>query len=259
MNKTPSICYKTPDIDINSYQYRPPFYEYYEDNKKIVFVTPTELAQHRAENILKDEPETIEWIRSFSPEDTMFDIGANVGGYSLYAAIMKSAQVYAFEPESQSYGILNHNLFRNKVCDQIKAYNIGLSDQEGFTQLYLNYFGGGVSCSAVGEALCNYDAFNEKGLEEFTPKHVQGVFTTTVDSLVYKHAMPTPDHIKIDVDGFEHKLISGASRLLREGKVKSLLIEINQFMPEHKSIIDLMESYGYKTIDYGTANFVFRK
>lgn len=253
------IRYATPDIDITNYQYRPPFYEFEANGKQIVFVTPTEMSRHRAENLLIDEPETIEWINTFSENDCMYDIGANVGGYSLYAAIMKSVDVLAFEPESQNFSILNHNIFRNKITRKINSFNIGLSDEEEFTNLYMNYFGGGVSCSSVGEALCNYDAYNEKGLEEFKPFHTQGIFTTTIDNLVYKHGMRHPDHIKIDVDGFEHKLINGAAKLLKAGTVKSLLIEINQFMPEHNAIISFLEEYGYKAFDFDTANFVFRK
>ncbi len=253
------IRYATPDLDVTDYQYRPPFYEFEEDGKVITFVTPTDISKHRAENILVSEPETIEWIKTFSADQCMYDIGANVGSYSLYAAIMRSVDVIAFEPESQSYSLLNHNIFRNKICKKINSFNIGISDEEGFTNLYMNYFGSGVSCSAVGQAVCNYDAYNEKGLEEFEPFHVQGVFSTTLDNLVYKHGMRLPDHIKIDVDGFEHKLINGASELLKSGQIKSLLIEINKFMPEHTAIIPQLTALGFDAVDCNTGNFIFYK
>ena len=53
----------------------------------------------RAETLFNKEPITIKWIRSFKKNKTMFDVGANVGMYSIYAALTRMVKVFAFEPE----------------------------------------------------------------------------------------------------------------------------------------------------------------
>ena len=61
----------------------------------------------RGERLFSKEPDTIHWINEImQPGDILYDIGANIGTYSLYAA-SRNIEVYAFEPESTSYAILN--------------------------------------------------------------------------------------------------------------------------------------------------------
>ena len=61
------------------------------NEKKMIFFTPNSIIKWRVDTILSKEPETIEWIDSFksdSKEKIIFwDIGANIGLYSLYAAM----------------------------------------------------------------------------------------------------------------------------------------------------------------------------
>src|SRR6516225_6093965 len=73
------------------------------------FVTPTPLLQARAGSVLSKEPDTIRWIDSFEPNDVFWDIGANVGVFSLYAARRK-VRVLAFEPSAGNYMILCRNV-----------------------------------------------------------------------------------------------------------------------------------------------------
>ena len=66
--------------------------------------------------------------------DVLFDIGANIGTYSLYAA-SKGVKVFAFEPESGSYAILNNNIKINSYSNYIKALNIALNDRNIVSEL----------------------------------------------------------------------------------------------------------------------------
>ena len=76
------------------------------------FVCPNRTVSWRVTTFLTKEPETIEWIDTFAPGDVLFDIGANIGCYSIYAA-SRSVRVMAFEPESQNYALINQNIFLN--------------------------------------------------------------------------------------------------------------------------------------------------
>ena len=82
--------------------------EYFQFNykeKKILFANIKDqktYIKNRVDRILSKEPETIEWINTFEKDSTFFDIGANVGIYSLYSAIMRNNNVFAFEPHPAS-------------------------------------------------------------------------------------------------------------------------------------------------------------
>ena len=79
-------------------------------------------------------------------------------------------------------------------------------------------------------------------------RFTQGCIATTVDDLVATEAMPVPAHVKIDVDGLEHKVIAGARTTLADRRVRSVLIEINTALDEHWEVVDAMLALGF---DYG--------
>jgi hypothetical protein len=56
----------------------------------IKFFAPTPLLRLRAEQLLTKEPETIAWLDGLGPDDVLWDVGANVGMFSLYAAAARS-------------------------------------------------------------------------------------------------------------------------------------------------------------------------
>src|SRR3989338_9770525 len=89
--------------------------------------TNNALTYFRANTFFSKEPDTLAWIDTFNKSDTFYDIGANVGLYSLYAAI-KGISVIAFEPESQNYAEFNKNIFLNNLDSKIQALNVAISD-----------------------------------------------------------------------------------------------------------------------------------
>jgi hypothetical protein len=63
---------------------------------------------------------------------------------------------------------------------------------------------------------------------------------------VSRGVVPEPHHVKIDVDGFEPKVIAGAAAVLRGGRLKSLLVEINQNLPDHLELVAHLHACGYR-------------
>ena len=208
------------------------------DGLEVSFTVVNDRTAWRAASLMSKEPGTVAWIEEFSAGQTLVDVGANVGMYSLCAARFRGVQVYAFEPESQNYAILNRNIHRNGLQDRVTAFCVALSDDTRYDALYLSEFIVGGSCHTFGERV------NADG-KPMLPAFRQGCFATTLDAMVDEGAVPLPDHIKIDVDGIEPKVIAGARRTLSDGKVKSVLIEINSKMEEHWEIIDLMLGLGF--------------
>ena len=89
-------------------------------NKKISFFTPNELIRWRVDTILDKEPETIQWINTFDNKCIFWDIGANIGLYSIYAAKnKKNIKVYSFEPSTSNLRTLSRNISINKLQNKI--------------------------------------------------------------------------------------------------------------------------------------------
>lgn len=235
------------------------------EGRRLRFFTPNRQTVWRAKTFFTKEPDTLAWIGGFARGDVLLDIGANVGMYSIYAAATRDAMVYAFEPESQNYALLNRNIHDNGLGGRVLAYATALSDATGFHRLYLSEFIAGGSCHNFGEAT------NYRG-EPMATAYEQGCFSTTVDALVAQGAMPVPTHIKIDVDGIEPKVLAGAHGTLRDARLQSVLIEINTNLESHWEMVDAMLDAGF---DYdrdqadgarrergafkGVGNYVFRR
>ena len=80
-------------------------------NNKIIYLsTPNFLMRYRHKTFFSKEPETIKWIDEFKKGSTFFDIGANIGLYSIYAAEVKNSSVYAFEPSFFNLEFLARNI-----------------------------------------------------------------------------------------------------------------------------------------------------
>jgi FkbM family methyltransferase len=195
------------------------------------FYTPNEVTKWRANSILTKEPITIEWLNAMQPGEVLYDIGANVGGYTVLAGL-RGVNVYSFEPEAENFSILSRNLAINKL--PANAYPMAVSDRSGFDVLHLSQFGAGGSCHTFRDAV-GFDG-NPRDT-----KFKQGCIGITLDAI--KGQLPQPDHIKIDVDGLEPKVIKGAIDTLKG--VRSLLIEINPSIPAHLEMIDILKVLGF--------------
>ena len=226
-------------ITLEQYEKLNPKCELEVDGKKLIFATPSLFTLWRVESIFTKEPWTIEWLNELTPEDLLLDVGANVGMYTIWAAAIRQCQVIAIEPESANYAILNKNILQNNLDKLAQAYSIGLSNVNEFCMLNMEDLRAGGSNHAAGEAL----KFN---LKPMSARFQQGCVVFKLDDLIEKKCIPVPSRIKIDVDGFEHKVISGASKMLRNLKVKSLLIETNTKLSEHKKMVHDLENLGFK-------------
>ncbi len=210
------------------------------NGKTAEFFTPNKATEWRAETLFTKEPCTIKWIEAFRPGEVFWDVGANVGGYSVWAA-KHGANVYAFEPEASNYAVLCRNLVQNNAG---VGYCLALTDSNGPrtgrlvnpSVIYLTGQEPGGSCNSFDKPV-GFDLKKRPGIP-------QGAIGISIDVLVSLGFDP-PDHIKIDVDGFEHKVIDGALNTLASG-VKSLQVEVNENLPEHQAMLRMLDRLGYK-------------
>jgi len=232
---------RTATMNLEEYERLAPVKTIEFQGRDMTFFTPNGPTFWRVESLFTKEPDTIEWIGGFAAGETLLDIGANVGMYTIFAARTRGVRVFAFEPESQNYAILNRNIHLNGLSGLVSAYCAALSDRPGFAHLHLSLFLAGGSCHSFGAPL---DHHNQPAVAQFA----QGCIATTVDDLVAAGAMPVPTHIKIDVDGLEHKVIAGAAKTLADRGVRSVLVEINTALEEHWEVVDALLALGF---DYG--------
>ena len=222
-------------MDLEEYEQLDPFKSIDSPAGPVHFSTPNRATAWRVDTLFTKEPDTIAWIAEFAPGAVLVDIGANVGMYTIWAARTRGTKVFAFEPESQNYALLNRNIVRNGVGNLVVAYCASLSDTTGFGSLSLSQFmlGGSSHQFADSEEVPRRGAF------------VQGSYSSTLDALIEEGLIPVPDHVKIDVDGIEHRIVKGASKTFADRRVKSVLIEVDSGMEPHWEMVDFMLQLGF--------------
>ncbi|MCK5630880.1 MAG: FkbM family methyltransferase [Nanoarchaeota archaeon] len=198
----------------------------------------------RADTYETKEPETLEWIETyFNPKDVFYDIGANIGQYSLFAGTYLNGDctIYSFEPAFHTYAKLNWNIHNNGLDSSIIAYNIAVSNKQELNTFYL-------SDMHKGSAGHSFKVMENHEKNTLMPKHRQGMIGISIDELQNTWGLETPNHIKIDVDGIEGLIIDGASETLKKPQLKTILIEITHIKEEekkHNEIIDTILKSGF--------------
>ena len=196
--------------------------------KEIKFVIANDVCEWRVDTLYTKEPLTIEWIRTFTSEDIFWDVGANIGIYTLFASVVMGTPTYAFEPHHLNYAILNENLSLNKIDSTTKAYCIGIGNQFKMGELSQGVTGIGTSAHTIGK--------------RYTTSFLQGCVVMSIDKLVRLGLKP-PTKLKVDIDGLEPFVIDGAKQTLPS--IHSVLIELNIDNTSHMKVFDILKSYGF--------------
>jgi FkbM family methyltransferase len=176
----------------------------------------------------RKEPDTVAWIESSVKEgDVFYDIGANVGSYSLIAHAVgkRKIKVVSFEPNPPTYASLVVNQVQNGV-DGL-ALPLALADFRGTVRLEGDLMVSG-STSTTHEGV---------GVP---------VLCERLDDLVAERGLPLPTHIKMDVDGAEMGVLRGAVRSLEHSGLRSVLIEMDKEGELAEDIHAFMRARGFE-------------
>jgi len=169
-------------------------------------------------NYEKKEPETARWAEG--AHGVLYDIGANVGGYSLIAADSNpDLIVYAFEPAFHNFYALVQNIVKNGFADRIHPMCMAVAEKGGISEFNYRSLDMGSALSAFGEPIDDLQ-------KRFIPALRQPMLAASLDELVFEYGLPQPDFIKLDVDSIEIPILLGAPMVLKN--VKSVLVESNQ-------------------------------
>lgn len=205
---------------------------------RLVIRADTEAERKWRARIVAKEPQTIAWIEEVTrPGDTAYDIGANVGGVSLILAhkVGETGRVFAFEPGFSSFAALCENVALNGFANRIVPIQVPLADA------------GGVICfkyrsTEAGES--RHAMLKAKAINGESTKFRQLMVAMSLDNLRSVTGIPTPNIIKLDVDGAETAVLSGAQHTLAAPECHSIIAEIQN--DQFEFIAGSLSAIGFK-------------
>jgi len=213
------------------------------ENKKIKmsFYTPNKVCTMRANTFSTKEPETLLWIEEFGKDGgILFDIGANIGLYSIFHSLLNNSKTYAFEPSFFNLRQLIRNINLNKCenlivtvanpltsCNKIEKFNYSTIEEGGALS------GFGVDYGGDGEEM-----------ESVVSNNVIGF---SLDYLIASGLIKDePTMIKIDVDGIEHLILEGAMDTISSIDCRSILVEVNSdFKEQERKVHEILQDCGF--------------
>ena len=144
-----------------------------------ILVTSPKENSSRARSVMS-EPWTVHWLeRVVAPGEVLYDVGANVGTYSLVAAIShdREVRVFAFEPSFVTYAALCRNILENDCDKCITPMPVALTEHRGNTVFkYRSLVSGAIEHAVGGRSLYT------KGFKERKPVYQQRILGIPLDS-----------------------------------------------------------------------------
>jgi FkbM family methyltransferase len=207
---------------------------------QLKFSVSNNLLHFWADRFEEIEPELLDLFDALPEHAVIYDAGASIGLFSLYAAITKRAEIYAFEPEAQNYATLEMNsmLNRDKMFRPLTALNVALSDSVGLGHIHARTYGAGEHGKILDRAI------TQDTKAGFNPEHIQAVLKLPLDEAVKMCNFPAPSFLKIDVDGAEASVLRGATSLLQNGSLKTIFIELSDNSTTEE--VSILEKNGFK-------------
>jgi FkbM family methyltransferase len=205
------------------------------EGHELRFACPNRLTRWRVDTLATKEPATLAWIRGFAPGAVMWDVGANIGLYSLYAARARGCRVIAFEPQPANFALLAKNILINRLEQTVSALPIALGSGTRLDVLHMPdtvpgaafaVFGREAERASVGLACLGF----------------------SIDRFIADFAPPFPAHIKIDVDGLEEEIVRGAERTLADPRLISVSIELDDRRPQPCAISEGFDRLGFRLV-----------
>ena len=203
------------------------------------------------------EPDTLRWIEQLPDDAVLWDIGANVGMFSLYAALRPGLRVVAFEPAASTYDTLVKNIQLNNMGSSISAYCIALGDSTRRNVFRMSSF-------EAGHYMHGLQSDDPPDDGEAGGELEQPVLEMSIDDFVRVFSPPLPTHIKLDVDSNENEIIAGARGVLAGDTVRSVQVEMigAPDSPRNRQIQKSLEEHQFRPLpkqDDGFWNVEFNR
>ena len=195
------------------------------------FYAPNSVCRYRSETFATKEPETLRWIEKFGG-GTFFDIGANIGLYSIFYAKLHRGQVFAFEPSAMNQALLAKNVAANGVNKQVTIFPLPLCDEWKRSEFQLSMLDEGGSMSQFGGE--SHESASGQ-LSVLSYETVGVPLDAVVEDPFF---LDQPELLKMDVDGIEDLILLGGQKVLQNRMLESVLIEVDESFPSTKARIE---------------------
>lgn len=190
------------------------------------------------------EPETLNVVeRLLMPGMVFFDVGAQVGQYTLIASklVGPTGQIHSFEPDRETFEWLSANV-RLNALENVQLNSMALFRETSRRVLYL------AQSHDIGS--------NSLSRPLYFSGHTQEVETITVDEYMRTKLVDRIDMIKIDVEGAELAVLEGATALLTRENKPLILIEFEEerqrvFGSSCATLAEFLRRHGYTLFRIG--------
>ncbi len=220
------------------------------DFQELRFVSPTRSMRTEMLRGPNREPETREWVERI-PQDqsaTLWDVGANVGSFTIYAA-KRGVRVVAVEPMPHNLLMLVKNVILNQVSENVVIVPLAMSHTTGSALMHPSSFDFGSARHSFGRE--REDASKTDGNRSFG---LAGISLGDAPSVL---GLPAPTHLKVDVDGLDDEIIYGASRVL-DG-IREICCEVRFDEVRISKLREHLESEGFTMMHQTTRNHFFSR
>ena len=206
----------------------------------ILFDAGTATCARMAVMFPRYEPDTLEWLDAIPDTACLWDIGANVGMFSLYAALAPRRRVVAFEPAARTFAVLVRNIELNRMEDRIAAYCIALAQETRLDTLNM-------ASTEPGGVLRGFGTETTQLGNSIDVGFRQPAVGFAIDDFVRIFAPPLPSHVKMDVDSIEAAILRGGRETLSAPSVVSMIVEIegDHDSAHNREIYSLMAELGF--------------
>ena len=187
------------------------------------------------------EIEVREYIDNYIKDgDVFFDIGANIGVFTMYACKRYPAlKTYCFEPEYSNLHYLKENIIANGLMDQVNIFAMAVSDIDAISTLHIQDTTPGAAVHSESKA--DIDTTSEG----YKVVWKEGVAAMSLDNIVNQLGV-VPNALKIDTDGNEGKILSGATKTLRDDNLHSIVLELPSIEDVANQCTSILEDAGFK-------------
>lgn len=183
---------------------------------------------------------------------TVYDVGAFEGLISLFFA-SRAKQVIAWEPNPRNYARATTNVKLNNLSN-VQMLNRGISNAPGTIDLLYDPLMPGAGSGDL--AIKDQIGGSVKSAQRIS------IPVSTIDNEIAQNSLPTPDLVKIDIEGMELQALQGMKSLLAE-RHPALYIEMHGATTEDKienaqAVTSYLENFGYKMYDVENADYITR-
>lgn len=209
------------------------------DYSWLSFASPTRSLKTKMLRGPDREEETRKWIESIPQNGsaTLWDVGANVGSFTIFAA-SRGLQVVAFEPMPHNILLLTRNVIVNELQNRVVVVPMAVTRRTMIASLGLSSFDFGSAGHGFGT-----DRMSRGGIKQVAVARFQTV-GLSIDAMVSAFELSPPTHLKVDVDGIDDEIIYGSSTVL--AGIQSICCEIKLEHNRLQNLISFLKDSGFE-------------